>query len=88
MLEELEAVKKLVWSQTLVTGGTTVELALAPLPDVAGPFQDLPRWGGHGDGARGDAPSELEPRDGASRGAAAGEPPGAYAPDPHRQDIA
>jgi len=40
-----DAMKKVVWSQTVVTGGTTVEVALPPLPDVAGPFQDLPRWG-------------------------------------------
>ena len=40
-----DAMKKVVWSQTLVTGGALVEVALPPLPDVAGPFQDLPRWG-------------------------------------------
>ncbi len=42
-----DAMKKVVWSQTVVTGGTTVELVLPPVPDVAGPFQDLPRWGDH-----------------------------------------
>ena len=41
-----DAMKKLVWSETLVTGGAPVEVALASLPDVAGPYQDLPRWGG------------------------------------------
>jgi hypothetical protein len=40
-----DAMKKVVWSQALVTGGALVETALPPLPDVAGPFQDLPRWG-------------------------------------------
>jgi hypothetical protein len=39
-----DAMKKVVWSETVVSGGGWVELALAPLPDVAGPFQDLPRW--------------------------------------------
>jgi len=40
-----DAMKKVVWSETVVTGGAVVEVALPPLPDVAGPFQDLPRWG-------------------------------------------
>jgi len=40
-----DAMKKFVWSEIVVTGGATVELALPPLPDAAGPFQDLPRWG-------------------------------------------
>ena len=40
-----DAMKKVVWSETVVTGGGPVELELPPLPDVAGPFQDLPRWG-------------------------------------------
>jgi alpha-L-rhamnosidase len=40
-----DAMKKVVRSETVVTGGTAVELALPPLPDVAGPFQDLPSWG-------------------------------------------
>ena len=40
-----DAMKKVVWSETLVTGGGLAEVALAPLPDVAGPYQDLPRWG-------------------------------------------
>jgi alpha-L-rhamnosidase len=40
-----DAMKKVVWSETLVTGGGTVEVALPALPDVAGPYQDLPRWG-------------------------------------------
>jgi (4-O-methyl)-D-glucuronate---lignin esterase len=42
-----DAMKKVVWSETVVTGGTAVELALPPLPDVAGPFQDVPGQG-HG----------------------------------------
>lgn len=40
-----DAMKKLVWSETVVTGGASVELAPSPLPDAAGPFQDLSRWG-------------------------------------------
>ena len=39
------AMKKVVWSETLVAGGGPVEVALPPLPDVGGPYQDLPRWG-------------------------------------------
>ena len=37
-----DAMKKVVWSETVVTGGSAVELDLPPLPDVAGPFQDVP----------------------------------------------
>ncbi|PPF43415.1 glycoside hydrolase [Pseudoclavibacter sp. AY1F1] len=37
-----DAMRKLVWSQTVVDGGTVAELA--PLPDVAGPFQEVPKW--------------------------------------------
>jgi hypothetical protein len=40
-----DAMKKVVWSETVVTGGAGVELPLAPLPDEAGPFQDLVQWG-------------------------------------------
>ncbi len=40
-----DAMKKVVWSETLVDGGRRVEIELAPLPDVAGPYQDCPRWG-------------------------------------------
>lgn len=40
-----DAMKKVVWSETLVAGGGPVGVALAPLPDVAGPYQDVPRWG-------------------------------------------
>src|SRR4051794_35087567 len=44
-VEPADAMKKLVWSQTTVDGGGPVEQQLAPLPDVAGPYQDCPRWG-------------------------------------------
>ena len=37
--------KKVVWSETVVAGGGPVEQRLEPLPDVAGPYQDCPRWG-------------------------------------------
>ena len=37
-----DAMKKLVWSETIVEGGRRFAGALAPLPEVTGPFQDLP----------------------------------------------
>jgi hypothetical protein len=45
--------KKVVWSQTIVEGGQAVEQRLAPLPDVAGPYQDCPRWGADSEAHRG-----------------------------------
>src|SRR4051795_2601287 len=47
-----DAMKKVVWSTTAVEGGRTVELELAPLPDVTGPYQDCPRWGADPDAHR------------------------------------
>ena len=44
-VEPVDAMKKVVWSETVVDGGRTVEQSLRPLPDVAGPYQDCPRWG-------------------------------------------
>ena len=44
--------KKVVWSTTAVEGGGPVEQPLAPLPDVAGPYQDCPRWGADPDAHR------------------------------------
>jgi hypothetical protein len=44
-VEPADAMKKVVWSETAVDGGGLVEVPLAPLPDVAGPYQDCPRWG-------------------------------------------
>jgi hypothetical protein len=44
-VEPADAMKKVVWSETTVEGGGAVEQQLAPLPDVAGPYQDCPRWG-------------------------------------------
>lgn len=41
-----DAMKKVVWSETVVEGGDRVEIALPPLPDVAGLYQDTPREGG------------------------------------------
>ncbi len=41
-----DAMKKVVWSETVVEGGAPVECPLAPLPSVPGPYQDSPRWGG------------------------------------------
>jgi hypothetical protein len=44
-VEPADAMKKVVWSETVVRGGGRVEQRLEPLPDVAGPYQDCPRWG-------------------------------------------
>ena len=41
-----DAMKKVVWSETVIEGGDRVEVALAPLPAVAGLYQDSPREGG------------------------------------------
>lgn len=41
-----DAMKKVVWSETVVEGGGPVDVALAPLPAVAGLYQDSPREGG------------------------------------------
>ena len=51
-VEPADAMKKVVWSETLVDGGRTVEQLLRPLPDVAGPYQDCPRWGADPDAHR------------------------------------
>lgn len=44
-VQPADAMKKIVWSETVVPGGGRVEAPLRPLPDVAGPYQDSPRWG-------------------------------------------
>ena len=44
-VEPADAMKKVVWSQLVVTGGGPVQIALAPLPAVPGLYQDCPRWG-------------------------------------------
>ncbi|GAA1981322.1 hypothetical protein GCM10009777_13610 [Microbacterium pumilum] len=44
-VEPADAMKKLVWSETIVPGGDLCEVELTPLPEVAGPFQDSRRWG-------------------------------------------
>lgn len=41
-----DAMKKVVWSETVLDGGGRVETHLAPLPSVAGLYQDSPREGG------------------------------------------
>ncbi|CAN7340515.1 glycosyl hydrolase [Phenylobacterium sp. LjRoot225] len=41
-----DAMKKLVWSETVVDGGRRFVGVLAPLPQVTGPFQDMPRLAG------------------------------------------
>ncbi|WP_142061328.1 glycosyl hydrolase [Pseudarthrobacter sp. B4EP4b] len=42
-VDKADAMRKLVWSQTVVEGGELIQLNR--LPDVAGPYQDIPRWG-------------------------------------------
>lgn len=42
-----DAMKKVVWSETVIDGGA-MDVALPPLPDVAGGFQDAPRHGADG----------------------------------------
>ena len=44
-VEPADAMKKVVWSETVVDGGRPVEQPLAPLPDVAGPVPGLPALG-------------------------------------------
>lgn len=41
-----DAMKKVVWAETVLEGGRFVEAELAPLPSVAGLYQDSPREGG------------------------------------------
>lgn len=43
-----DAMKKVVWSEREITGGGPIEVALPPVPAVAGAFQDSPRWGAEG----------------------------------------
>ncbi|WP_097093727.1 glycosyl hydrolase [Novosphingobium sp. Chol11] len=38
-----DAMKKLVWSETIVEGGSPITTTLAPVPDVTGPFQTMGR---------------------------------------------
>lgn len=42
-VEKADAIRKLVWSQTVVEGGELTQLN--KLPNVAGPYQDIPTWG-------------------------------------------
>ncbi|MFK0040559.1 glycosyl hydrolase [Paenarthrobacter sp. NPDC090517] len=42
-VEKADAMRKLVWSQTVVHGGQLTQLN--KLPDIAGPYQDIPKWG-------------------------------------------
>lgn len=43
----VDAMKKIVWSETVIAGGPA-DVPLPPLPDAAGGFQDAPRHGGDG----------------------------------------
>ena len=42
-VDKADAMRKLVWSRTVVQGGELTQLN--KLPDIAGPYQDTPRWG-------------------------------------------
>ncbi|WP_336853548.1 glycosyl hydrolase [Sinomonas albida] len=44
-VQKADAMQKIVWSETTIEGNRAVEEQLAALPDVAGLYQDLPRWG-------------------------------------------
>lgn len=46
-VEPVDAMKKVVWSEVVVDGGR-IDVALAPLPDSAGGYQDAPRHGTDG----------------------------------------
>ncbi|MCM3614026.1 glycoside hydrolase [Microbacterium enclense] len=46
-VEPADAMKKVVWSETVVEGGS-VDITLPPLPDAAGGFQDAARHGADG----------------------------------------
>lgn len=52
-VEQADAMRKLVWSQTVVEGGELIELN--KLPDVAGPYQNMSRWGAGPSDGTGDA---------------------------------
>ena len=45
-VEPKDAMKKLVWSETLVEGGKRFDGVLAPVPEVTGPYQNMPMAGG------------------------------------------
>lgn len=47
-VEPADAMKKIVWSEVVVSGDRTIDLDLPALPAVAGPYQDCPRWGADG----------------------------------------
>ena len=45
-VEPKDAMKKLVWSETVVEGGKRFAGALAPIPQATGPYQDMPMSAG------------------------------------------
>lgn len=51
-----DAMKKLVWSETVVEGGRRFDGKLAPLPQTTGPFQDMGKLAGPGSALGGKAP--------------------------------
>ena len=44
-VEPSDAMRKVVWSETVLQGGSRVSARLSPLPAVSGRYQDVPRWG-------------------------------------------
>lgn len=47
-VEPKDAMKKLVWSETVVDGGKRFDGVLAPVPQVTGPYQNMPMGAGVG----------------------------------------
>ncbi|MFC0681562.1 glycosyl hydrolase [Lysobacter korlensis] len=48
-VEPSDAMKKVVWSETIVAGGGPLCCVLPALPAVSGRYQDVPRWGSPND---------------------------------------
>ena len=48
-VEPADAMKKVVWSESVVGGGGITEVVLPRLPAVPGLYQDCPRWGAASD---------------------------------------
>ena len=71
-VEPADAMKKVVWSETVVDGRRRGRAgACRRCPDVAGPYQDCPRWGADpdGTGSPGTGSCSPFPPTGAQRGA-------------------
>lgn len=44
-----DSMKKVVWAEAVVNGDAFVDIALPPLPDAQGDYQDAPLWGSSGE---------------------------------------